>query len=63
MEFISKRVSVEGQFPYLEPVYTGLSRVHWNATGMALVDHVYTGIPLGNPATTCRVHWDTTGKA
>ena len=48
--------------PYPEPVYTGWSRVHWNATGMPLVDPVYTGIPLGDPANTCRVHWNTTGK-
>ena len=48
--------------PYPEPVYTGWSSVHWNATGMPLVDPVYTGIPLGAPANTCRVHWNTTGK-
>ena len=40
--------------PYPEPVYTGWSSVHWNATGMPLVDPVYTGIPLGRPANTCR---------
>ena len=49
-------------YPYSEPVYTGWSSVHWNATGMPLVDPVYTGIPLGDPANTCRVHWNTTGK-
>ena len=48
--------------PYPEPVYTGLSSVHWNATGMPLTDPVCTGIPLGDPANTCRVHWNTTGK-
>ena len=48
--------------PYPEPVYTGWSSVHWNATGMPLVDPVYTGIPLCHPANTCRVHWNTTGK-
>ena len=32
--------------PYPEPVYTGWSSVHWNATGMPLFDPVYTGIPL-----------------
>ena len=48
--------------PYPEPVYTGWSSVHWNATGMPLVDPVYTGIALGYPANTCRVHWNTTGK-
>ena len=32
--------------PYPEPVYTGWSSVHWNATGMPLVDPVYTGTPL-----------------
>ena len=48
--------------PYPEPVYTGWSSVHWNATGMPMVDPVYTGIPLGHPANTCRVHWNTTGK-
>ena len=29
---------------------------------MSLVDPVYTGIPLGDPANICRVHWNTTGK-
>ena len=48
--------------PYPEPVHTGWSSVHWNATGMPLVDPVYTGMPLGDPANTCRVHWNTTGK-
>ena len=38
--------------PYPEPVYTGWSSVHWNATGMPLVDPVYTGIPLGHPTNT-----------
>ena len=47
---------------YPEPVYTGWSSVHWNATGMPLDDPVYTGISLGHPANTCRVHWNTTGK-
>ena len=39
------------------PVYTEMP-------GMPLVDPVYTGIPLGDPANTCtcRVHWNTTGK-
>ena len=50
-------------FPYPEPVYTGWSSVHWNAIWMPLVDPVYTGIPLGHSANTCRVHWNTTGKA
>ena len=48
--------------PYPEPVYTGWSSVHWNATGMPFVDPVYTGIPLGDAASTCRIHWNTTGK-
>ena len=30
--------------------------------GMPLVDPVYTGIPLGDPSNTCRVHWTTIGK-
>ena len=51
-----------GRLPYPEAVYTGWSSVHWNATGMLLFDPVYTGIPLGDPANTCRVHWNTTGK-
>ena len=29
---------------------------------MTQVEQVYTGIPLGDPANTCRVHWNTTGK-
>ena len=49
-------------FPYPEPMYTGWSSVHWNASGMPLVDPVYTGITLGHPANTCRVHLNTTGK-
>ena len=62
-------------FPYPEPVYTGWSSVHWNATGMPLVDPVYTGIPLDHPANTCRYtgtpleklswnspHWNATGE-
>ena len=36
--------------------------VHWNATGMSLVDPVYIGMPLGDPANSCKVHWNTTGK-
>ena len=48
--------------PYPEPVYTGWPSVHCNATGMPLADPVYTGIPPGDPANTCRVHWNTTGK-
>ena len=32
------------------------------AIGMPLVDPVYTGIPLGDPANTYRVHWNTTEK-
>ena len=51
-----------GRFPYPEPVYTGWSSVHLNTTGMPLVDPVYTGIPPGDPAITCRLHWNTTGK-
>ena len=49
-------------YPYPEPVYTGTSSVHWNVTGMPLVDPVYTGIPLGDQTNTCMLHWNTTGK-
>ena len=55
-------ISTYIDIPYPEPVYTSWSSVHWNATGMPLVDPVYTGIPLGDPANTFRVHWNTTGK-
>ena len=55
-------LSLAWPIPCPEPVYTGWSSVHWNATGMPLVDPVYTGIPLGEPANTCRVHLNTTGK-
>ena len=48
--------------PCPEPVYTGWSSVHWNSTGIPLVDPVYTGIPLDDPANTCRVHCNTTEK-
>ena len=47
-------------FPYPEPVYTGWSSVHWNATGMPLVDAVYTGIPLEKlswNSPTLKYHW------
>ena len=43
------------------PKYGNLD-VHWNSTGMPLVDPEYTGIPLGDPASTCMVHLNTTGK-
>ena len=45
--------------PYPDPVYTVWSSAHWSATGMLLVDPVYTGMQLDDPASTCRVHWDT----
>ena len=61
--------------PYPEPVYTGWSSVHWNATGMPLVDPVYTGTPLeklswNSPTLECHwrilvesaPHWDATGE-
>ena len=61
--------------PYPEPMYTGWSSVHWNATGMPLVDPVYTGIPLeklswNSPTLECHwrnlvesaPHWDATGE-
>ena len=61
--------------PYPEPVYTGWSSVHWNATGMPLVDPVYIGIPLeklswNSPTLECHwrnlvesaPHWDATGE-
>ena len=49
-------------FPYPEPVYIVCPSVHWNATGMPLVDPVYTMIPLGSLVNTCKVHWNATGK-
>ena len=67
--------SDRGACPYPEPVYTGWSSVHWNATGMPLVDPVYTGIPLeklswNSPTLECHwrnlvesaPHWDATGE-
>ena len=61
--------------PYPEPVYTGWSSVHCNATGMPLVDPVYTGMPLeklswNSPTLECHwrnlvesaPHWDATGE-
>ena len=48
--------------PYSEPEYTRWSSAHWNAIRMPLVDPVYTGITLGDPSYTCRVHQNTTGK-
>ena len=64
-----------GLYPYPEPVYTGWSSVHWIATGMPLVDPVYTGIPLeklswNSSTLECHwrnlvesaPHWDATGE-
>ena len=66
---------IQWRYPYPEPVYTGWSSVHWNATGMPLVDPVYTGIPLeklswNRPTLECHwrnlvesaPHWDATGE-
>ena len=63
------------KFPYPEPVYTGWSSVHWNATGMPLVDPVYSGTPLeklslNSPTLECHwrnlvesaPHWEATGE-
>ena len=62
-------------YPYPEPVYTGWFSVHWNTTGMPLVDQVYTGTPLeklswNSPTLECHwrnlvesaPHWDATGE-
>ena len=49
-----------GPYPY--PAYPGCSSVHWNGIGMPPVDPVYTKIPLGDPANTCRLHCNITGK-
>ena len=62
-------------YPYPEPVYTGWSSVHWNATGMPLVDPLYTGIPLKKLSWNSHTlechwrnlvesapHWDATGE-
>ena len=60
-EYMFKSGVLHMSHPYSEPVYTSWSSVHWNATGMSLVDPVCRGIPLGDPANTCRVqlenHW------
>ena len=53
-------------------MYTGCSSVHWNATGMPLIDPVYTGQPneclqgtlehhLKNLVETAP-HWNATGE-
>ena len=47
--------TVERTYPNPEPVYVGWSSVHYNGMGMTLVDPVYTLLPLGDPASTCRV--------
>ena len=72
---LSGKRDKESTTPYPEPVYTGWSSVHWNATGMPLVDPVYTGIPLeklswNSPTLECHwrnlvesaPHWDATGE-
>ena len=38
-------------FPHPEPVFICWSSVHWNTTGMPLVDPMYTGISLGDRRT------------
>ena len=43
--------------PYSEPVYTGWSSLLWNATGMPLVDPVYTGRPNEYLQSTLEHHW------
>ena len=52
-----KRHLVEG-IPYPELVYAGWSSVHWNATGIPLVDPVYTtGWPSEYLQGTLEHHW------
>ena len=58
--FFSIHRNILSAYPYPEPVYTGWSSVHWNATGMPLVDPVYTGIPLEKlswNSRTLECHW------
>ena len=43
--------------PYLEPVYTGWSSVHWNATGWPSVHWDTTGRPSGCLQGTLEHHW------
>ena len=70
-----QKLWVNWHTPYPEPVYTGWSSVHWNATGMPLVDPVYTGTPLEKlswyrPKVECHwrnlvesaPHWKATGE-
>ena len=52
----------EDHCPSPKPVHNSWSSVHCNATEMSLVDPVYTGLPLGDPAYACRIHWNTTEK-
>ena len=72
---LDDHLKFDAHIPYPEPVYTGWSSVHWNATGMPLVDPVYTGIPLEKlswniPTLECHwrnlvesaPHWDATGE-
>ena len=71
----SLRPGQDDKLPYPTPVYTGWSSVHWNATGMPLVDPVYTGLPLeklswNSPTLECHwrnlvesaPHWNATGE-
>ena len=55
------RTKILEGIPYPEAVYTGWSSVHWNTTGMPLVDPVYTGIPL-EKLSWIRPTWDATGE-
>ena len=61
MEYIASLKHNIEAFSYTEPVYTGWSSVHWNATGMPLIHLVYTGIPLDDSSEylqgTPQHHW------
>ena len=50
-------IEMDWRFPYSEPVYTGCSSVHWNATGWSSVHWDTTGRPSEYLQGTMEHHW------
>ena len=59
--YVDSRFSVNNKrrVPYSEPVYTGWSNVHWNATGWPSVHWDTTGPPSEYLQGTLEHHWKT----
>ena len=54
--------SLEYTYPYPEPVYTGRSSVHWNATGWPSVHWDTIGWPNQYLQGTLEHYWSATGE-